>query len=136
PRLLQEIGAIAFSPFGSDILYALAPWAPHRERSGLHRRALDGSGDREVAPLPEVVASQLSLADGGRRLSFIRYENEADVDVGDLTSAHRAAGPLRRISLSDRNERPSSWSADRMSILTVSDANGGQGVFLQKLDAG
>jgi serine/threonine protein kinase len=138
PRLLQEIGAIAFAPVRGGWLYALAPWAPHRERSAILERAASGEGTRTLASIPELVASSFTADDVGRNLSFIRYEDEADVYVGSLASLHGREGrspALEKISLSDRNERPSSWSIDQRSILTVSDVGGGQGVFRQKLDA-
>jgi serine/threonine protein kinase len=136
PRLLQEVGELAFADVRGEIVYAVAPWTPHRERSGFLALKRGREAPSVWAAVPELVASSLSFDARGRRMSFIRYDDEADVYLGKLTAEKTADGALRRISLSDRNERPSSWSFDQKSILTVSDASGGQGCFLQSLDAG
>jgi serine/threonine protein kinase len=135
-RLVQEIGEVAFDSAGEDVIYALAPWVPHKEDVPLLRRG-PGTEARVIATWPGFVVSSMTLDRAHQHLSFLRYENQSDVYVGRMNGARGPDGPaLERLTFSEMNELPSSWSLDGASILIVSDANGGEGCFRQTVDGG
>ena len=48
----------------------------------------------------------------------------------------RAVGQPKRLTMSERNERPSGWSPDGKSILYVSDQDGSYDLFIQDVVTG
>lgn len=140
PRLLQESGdvTLAWTPDGR-LIYGLAPWTPRRERAGLWVVDLEPTGNesrehRQLVELPNMIVSEVSFDGSGNRLSLLRWESQADIYVAPLESGGREIGAMRRLTLSDRNERPSDWTGVGNELLIVSDERGGHRTAVQSLD--
>jgi Tol biopolymer transport system component len=130
---------VVWTPAG-DILYPRTEWLPAEPGSNVWAVRVDprtGSptaAPRAVTAWTGVGAAALTADRSGSRLAFLRFKTQADVYVGDLGDGGRRLGAPRRLTLSDRNERPSAWSADGQRVFFFSDASGNFDVVSQALD--
>ena len=136
--LAQETGRVAFQWVGDGrIFVTIAPSIFKRGRSGLY--AIDArdpalGGGAEAAsmhPVPGFAGAKIvdiSSDASGKRMVFVREDVQTDVMAGVLSADKRHLDDVRRLTLSDANERPSDWSPDSRDILIVSDAREGYGI--------
>lgn len=127
---------------GGRILYALrsAPKAEWEE-STLWARSTD-PGFREWRGQPRLVtrlgtdaeASNFSATSDGRKLVFLKAEQQYDVYIADLEDNGRRLSNARRLTLDDHNDFLSSWSLDSRSVFFWSDRNGNQDIYRQAID--
>ncbi|HEY2514542.1 MAG TPA: protein kinase, partial [Polyangiaceae bacterium] len=142
PRLFTDASraGLLWSPRGG-VVYSLAEWLPAESGANLWSVPVDPkTGQSTGAPRPITAwvgmsASALSEDARGDRVAFVRSEIQADVYVGDLQDGGMRLSSPRRLTLSDRNERPSAWGPDG-SVLFFSDRTGNFDVFAQPLDGG
>jgi hypothetical protein len=80
-----------------------------------------------------MVAIELSASASGR-LAFQRYEAQTDVFVGAWDGRLGRLVSPRRLTMNDRNDRSSAFTADGR-VLFASDRSGSNGVFVRSLDA-
>ncbi|MBX3208395.1 MAG: serine/threonine-protein kinase [Labilithrix sp.] len=133
PRLLQDVGEIAATFAGEDrLVVALAP--TRSEEAVLREIGRDGATRRDLARIGRNAVSHLRASRDGSRLSFVRYKNQTDVYVADLDD-DGSLSPLRRVTLSDDNERPSDFTSDG-ALLVVADAPQGHRVMRFDPDSG
>jgi hypothetical protein len=132
---------VLWTPSG-DILYPRSEWLPAEPGSNLWGVKVDAKTGAPLAP-PRAVshwvgvgAAALSASADLSRVAFIRFEVQADVYVGDLSNGGRTLSTPHRLTLSDRNERPSAWSKDGQGVYYFSDARGNFDVFYQPIDGG
>ncbi|HEY8212015.1 MAG TPA: protein kinase [Myxococcaceae bacterium] len=141
PRLIHsaDSGAVAWAPDGR-ILFALAERPPSEPGFTLWTVSLD-----PATGIPNTHARMLNswigtvpgmLTVAKEDIAYARFEQQTDVYLLDLESTGRAAGTPRRLTMSDRNERPSGWSPDGKSILFVSDQDGSYDLFIQDVVTG
>jgi hypothetical protein len=83
-----------------------------------------------------VGAAALSASASMSRVAFIRFDTQSDVYIGSLSQGGRALSPPRRLTLTDRNERPAAWSKDGSGVYFFSDASGNFDILYQPIDAG
>ena len=70
-----------------------------------------------------------------KRLVFSRVSAQTDVYVGDLEKGGaRLKTPPRRLTLDERNDRPSAWTPDSKAVLFISDRSGHYHIYKQALD--
>jgi len=70
-----------------------------------------------------------------KRLMFSRVSAQTDVYVGDLEKGGaRLKTPPRRLTLDERNDRPSAWTPDSKAVLFISDRSGHYHIYKQALD--
>jgi serine/threonine-protein kinase len=126
---------------GGELVFPLAEWLPAESGANLWSVRLDGATGRALEPPRQrtrwigTSAWHLSADRDGKRIAFLRFETQTDVFVGGLADRdHRLAAP-RRLTLSERNERPSGWTADGREVLFFSDRAGNFDLFRQPLDA-
>jgi serine/threonine protein kinase/Tol biopolymer transport system component len=141
-RLLHTSGhgAVAWAPDGT-IYFALAELPPKEPGFTVWSLTLD-----PATGMPRTHPRMLSSWSGGSAgmlnvtadgaMVFARYEQQVDVYVMELKAGGRHIDTPRRLTLSDRNERPSGWSPDGKSILYVSDQDGSYDLFIQDVDTG
>jgi len=141
PRLIHsaDTGAVAWAPDGR-ILFALAERPPSEPGFTLWTVSLD-----PVTGIPRAhprmlnswvgsIPGMLSVAKDD--IAYARFEQQSDVYLLDLDATGRVTGAPRRLTMSDRNERPSGWSPDGKSILYVSDQDGSYDLFIQDVVTG
>jgi predicted Ser/Thr protein kinase len=141
PRLFNDSarGGVVWTP-KNEILYPLAEWLPAESGSNLYAVAVDAktgaarSAPRAITSWVGTSASVLSASAAGGRVAFVRFELQADVFIGDLVDGGRHITTPRRLTLTDRNERPSAWSRDGRGVYFFSDRNGNFDLFFQEIN--
>jgi len=139
-----EESSFGWSP-DDRMLIALAPTMAAPERGGLF--AIDGVDFGEGTPRIDFTArhplegfaglriNDIAFDGSGRRMAFVRSESQSDVFAGTLSADGHHLDNVERLTLSDGNERPSSWSQDSRDILIVSDVGHRHAVSALSLDA-
>jgi len=134
-----DSGAVVWAPDGR-ILFALAERPPSEPGFTLWSVTLDpttGLPQTHARMLNSWIGStpgMLSMAKGD--ITYARFEQQTDVYLLDLDAGGRASGQPRRLTMSERNERPSGWSPDGKSVLYVSDQDGSYDLFIQDVVTG
>ena len=128
-------GAMLWAP--GRLLYALAELPPSDSGFSLWSLPVDGAGERQGEPRrlhawSGFVPDMMSLANDGR-IAYARVESQADVYLGKLVNGGRALDATYRVTLSERDEYPSDFTADGKSVLYTSDQDGTTDVFLHTL---
>ncbi|HVE83059.1 MAG TPA: protein kinase, partial [Myxococcales bacterium] len=123
----EDNGAVVWAPDGR-IIFALEERPPSEPGFTLWTVSLDpttGLPRAHARMLSAWVGSSPGMLSASREgLAYARFEQQTDVYLIDLDGSGRAAAPPRRLTMSERNERPSGWSPDGKSILYVSDQDG------------
>jgi len=70
----------------------------------------------------------------GKRLTVVKWNEQADVYVGELEADGRGLKPPRRLTLDERDDYPSGWTADSKTVLFASNRNRTQDIFRQAID--
>ncbi len=131
---------MVWTPAG-EIIFPRTEWLPAEAGSNLwavsvdlHTGAPSTAPPRELTSWVGVGAAALSASASGERIAFIRFEAQTDVYVGALSNGGRALTTPTRLTLTDRNERPSAWSKDSRGVYFFSDRSGNFDIFFQALD--
>lgn len=103
---------------GAGSLYLL-------DRRGNKRQLEIGAG---------LTVADMSATVDGKRLAVIRASEQSDVYVAGVTK-NGFAGEPRRVTLDDRDDRPSGWLPDNATLLFDSDRNGTFDVFRQRAES-
>jgi len=128
--LAQETGEIAFDwRRDGRLVFARAPTTSEPERSGLFAidardLAVDSRDGRPAAVRPFGGLAGTKISDvtfdaTGERAVIVQSEAEADVVAGRIAADGSRLEEIQRVTLSDRNEWPSEWTADSQRILMV-----------------
>jgi len=78
--------------------------------------------------------SQLSVAAHTNKLAFVNEVQQMDVYISELEPKAEGARPPWRLTLSDANEVPFTWTPDSRAVVFTSDRNGAVNIFRQPLD--
>src|SRR5207253_886616 len=100
------------------LFYATAERAPRPPGATVWARAIDEAtgapkGDAERVTFragPDVAA--LSISDDGARVALLAFEFQADVFVGSLRDGGKKLDEPVRLTLDQRQDRPSGWTRD------------------------
>lgn len=138
PALLLESGATALVWRQDALLYALGSREARDGRVSLYAQPMEGLTARGPARVlfdwSGSVPQSLS-ADRHGTLAYVRLDAQMDVEVADLADDGHRLESARRLTMSDRNERPSGWSRDGQRVLFVSDGDDHLRPFAQALDS-
>jgi Tol biopolymer transport system component len=132
---------VVWSPDG-EIVYPRTEWLPAEAGSNLWSVPVDprtGAATAEPRAITSWVgvgAAALTADRAMSRIVFIRFEAQADVYVGALADGGRTLMTPQRLTLSDRNERPSAWSRDGRGVYFFSDASGNFDILYQEVAGG
>jgi len=89
---------------------------------------------RQITNWPGFSFVTFSATADSRRLTFLKYTYEADVFVGEVDLKVKRLGGMRRLTLDEHNDLPTSWTGDSKSVIFFSDRNGFSNIFRQSLD--
>ncbi len=78
-------------------------------------------------------ASPTGTADG-KRLAFLKANFQSDVYVAELEAGGTKLTTPRRLTLDERNDWPTAWTADSRAVLFWSNRNGSNQIFKQSID--
>ncbi|HEX9120999.1 MAG TPA: hypothetical protein VF840_10710 [Terriglobales bacterium] len=109
--------------------------AKPQDPAGGALHVLDARGnDRRVEIGAGLSVAQMSATLDDRKLAIIRANKQADVYASAIARDGSLSEP-RRITLDDRDDRPSGWMPDGDTLLFESNRNGTWDVFRQRLEA-
>jgi DNA-binding winged helix-turn-helix (wHTH) protein/Tol biopolymer transport system component len=137
PDVLVSASAVSTATLhpSGRLLYARA----EADGSVLWDVSADLSTGRAVGPARRVfewhdaLVSAVTLSADGRRAVAVRGSPQADVAVGDLAEGGTALHDPRRLTLDDRGDWLSSWTADSTAVVFSSNRNAHSDVFRQEL---
>ncbi len=134
-NLCQNPQGFWWAPDGR-LVYSLAEPSPNQNDSNLWGIPVDASGKPQGAPakLTNWVGFSFATPAGtadGKKLAFLRMSYESDAYVGELQAGGNKMGPPRRLTLDERNDWPTAWSADSKAVVFWSDRNGRNQIFKQ-----
>ncbi len=90
---------------------------------------------RRISDWADFSLANPSAAADGKRAIFSRVNAQADVYVGDVEAGGKRLKALpRRLTLDERNDWPTAWSADSRAIFFFSDRSGKYEIYRQALD--
>lgn len=129
---------LVWAPTG-HIIYSRAEAHPNQGDSNLWQLNLNArTGRSSGSPVrltnDHDTISAISLTSDGRRLAMIRATGQADVYLADIEEQGKKLSAPRRFTLDQRQDFPSSWTADSNEVLVVSDRDGPNHIFRQRVD--
>ncbi len=140
-RLFQSWrGALPFcwTPDGR-LIYALREMPPNEASSNLWAVEIDAASG-EAAGTPTRLTQlngynfkDISLTRNGRHLSYLLEQNQSDVYFGELRNGGALLTNARRLTLDDRDDRPSGWMRDSQEILFRSNRGGNWSLLKQDI---
>jgi Tol biopolymer transport system component len=77
--------------------------------------------------------SRMTIAERADKLAFVNEVQQMDVYISELDPRGRKAGPPWRLTLSDANDVPFTWTPDSQSVVFISDRNGNVNIFRQAI---
>jgi len=138
-NLCQNPQGFWWAPDGR-LIFSLAEPSPNANDSNLWEVKLDpGTGKPEDKPARITnwagfsFASPTGTADG-KRLAFLKSSFQSDVYVAELDAGGAKLTTPRRLTLNERDDWPSAWTADSRAVLFYSDRNGSNQIFKQNID--
>jgi len=138
PRLCRQ-RSHWWSPDGR-LIFTMSEPEPNRNDENLWEIRVDartGKPDgqpRRITNWVGVVPEISGATADGKRLTLVKWTDQADVYVGELEANGRRLKPPRRLTLDQRNDYPTGWTADSKAVLFVSDRNRTQDIFRQAID--
>jgi hypothetical protein len=93
----------------------------------------EGSSSRFQADIgPEMTVADMSVTADGKQISVVRTKEQSDVYVSEVRGNTSLSEP-RRLTLDERDDRPSGWLLDNSTVLFDSNRNGSLDVFQQSI---
>ncbi|HEY4901306.1 MAG TPA: hypothetical protein VIH91_10865 [Terriglobales bacterium] len=114
--------------------------APVTSDSDLWAMPLDATTGKPTGPptqltnWPGFSFAMLGATADAKRLAFLKVNYQADVYIGDLDPKTIHLSGMRRLTLDEHNDLPTSWTGDSKSVIFFSDRNGQSNIFRQALD--
>jgi eukaryotic-like serine/threonine-protein kinase len=138
-NLCQNPQGFWWAPDGR-LVYSLAEPSPNQNDSNLWSIPVDvvtGRSQGAPAKLTNWAGFSFAYPTGnadGKKLAFLRTSYESDVYVGELEAGGKRLSPPRRLTLDERNDWPTAWTADSKAVVFWSDRNGRNQVFKQNIN--
>ncbi|MBC7926421.1 MAG: protein kinase, partial [Bryobacteraceae bacterium] len=134
--LKGQIGAVAWAG-PSRIIYALRE---SRELESMWEARFEADGSLRGVPVQLARAedygyAMLTCSNDGTRAAVVRVSSQTDVYLAPAGTGKMAGFQPRRLTVDDRNDRPSAWTADSSSVIFTSDRNGNPDIFRQGVDS-
>jgi serine/threonine protein kinase/Tol biopolymer transport system component len=122
------------------LIYSLAEPSPNQNDSNLWEVDVDtqtGKPEGKPARITNWAGFSFAYPTGtadGKHLAFLKLSYESDVYVAELQAGGTRLTAPRRLTLDERNDWPTAWTADSRAVIFSSDRNGRSQVFKQNLD--
>ena len=135
-----RLGTAIAWPDRDRLIYTLQEAPPNDENFNLWRVHLDQRTGRPSGAGTRITNDQtpiagVSVTSDGKRIALLRREFQTDVYLAELPAQGKQLSPLRRLTLDDRNDWPSTWTPDSKAVLFVSNRDGPNHIFRQSVDA-
>jgi Tol biopolymer transport system component len=123
----------------SQLIFAKGAAPPQQESYALWALTIDPQTSQPVGA-PTLLTSwfsqsvgSISVSQDGHRVLLTKGRTRGNVYVGDLSAADDTLSNVRQLTLDDRVNWPSGWTADGRAVLFHSDRNGDFDLFRQGL---
>ncbi|MGI8962025.1 MAG: LpqB family beta-propeller domain-containing protein [Bryobacteraceae bacterium] len=131
--------ALGWTPDGR-LLYPLREPRPNQQDTNLWSVRLDSETAHPLGPSARItsgrgIAVQLSLSNDGRRIALRRHAPQPDVYVADLERGDKRLSTPRRLTLDERLDYATAWTADSKAVVFYSNRDGPFHIFKQSIDA-
>lgn len=131
--------AVGWTPDGR-LIYPRREPRPNQQDTNLWGVRMDSGRARPVGPPMRItsgtgIAVELSLSRDGKRMALRRHTPQSDVYIADLLDAGKRVGKPRRLTLDDRLDYVSAWTADGREVVFYSNRGGTFHVFRQAINA-
>ena len=83
----------------------------------------------------EGFASSAQMSADGRRVTAVVDRAQTDIYIGDLDATGTGLSNVRRLTLNESWDRPSTWLPDSRTVLFNSNRHGAHGIYSQRIDA-
>jgi serine/threonine protein kinase len=101
----------------------------------IHTAAPGATGTTALTEWGSDQIEQISASSDGSRFTFLRATIQADVYVADFDARHTVLMTPKRLTLDERDDFATVWTPDSTRVIFVSDRNGLQDLFKQRLDS-
>ncbi len=81
------------------------------------------------------IAVQLSLSKDGKRIAIRKHSPQPDIYIADLEGNGKSVNANRRLTLDERLDYVTAWTADSKAVIFYSNRNGPFHIFRQNIDA-
>ncbi len=138
-NLCQNPQGFWWAPDGR-LIFSLAEPSPNDNDSNLWEVKLDprtGKPEDKPARITTWAGFSFAFPTGtadGKKLAFLKSNFQSDVYVAELETGGAKLTTPRRLTLNERNDWPTAWTADSRTVLFWSDRNGSNQVFKQNID--
>ncbi|MFL6352367.1 MAG: LpqB family beta-propeller domain-containing protein [Bryobacteraceae bacterium] len=131
--------ALGWTPDG-QLIYPRREPRPNQQDTNLWAMRLDSTSARPAGPSIRVtngrgIAVQLSFRNDGKRIALRRHAPQPDVYVADLIGGDKKLSVPRRLTLDERLDYATAWTADSKAVVFYSNRDGPFHVFKQSIDA-
>ena len=131
--------ALGWTPDGR-LIYPRREPRPNHQDTNLWSVRLDARTARPIDPSARItsgtgIAVQLSLSTDAQRMALRRHAPQPDVYVADLLGPERRLSKPRRLTLDQRLDYATAWTADSKAVIFYSNRDGPFHVFKQSIDA-
>jgi Tol biopolymer transport system component/DNA-binding winged helix-turn-helix (wHTH) protein len=131
--------AIAWTPDGR-LIYPRREPRPSQQDTNLWWVRLDSGLVRVVGRPARItrgtgIAVECSVSRDGKRLALRRHAPQADIYIAELSGEKRRLSNPRRLTLDERLDYATAWTADSKTVVFYSNRGGTFHVFKQAIDA-
>jgi Tol biopolymer transport system component len=131
--------ALVWMPDGR-LIYPVTEPRPNQQDTNLWSVRL---GSRRAYPVGQStritsgrgIAVQLSRSNDGKRIALRRHAPQPDIYIADLVGAEKKVSTPRRLTLDERRDYVTAWTADSKAVLFYSNRDGPFHIFKQSIDA-
>jgi hypothetical protein len=89
---------------------------------------------KRITNWAEGLLPEISGTSDGKQLVVTKFDNQADVYVGELEAGGRGLRNPRRLTLEESDDFPGTWMPDSKAVLFWSNRNATWGIYKQGLD--
>jgi DNA-binding winged helix-turn-helix (wHTH) protein/Tol biopolymer transport system component len=131
--------ALAWMP-DARLIYSMPEPRPNQQDTNLWSVRLDFRTASPVGQSARItsgrgIAVQLSHSDDGKRIALRRHAPQPDIYIADLVGPEKKVSTPRRLTLDERRDYVTAWTADSKAAIFYSNRDGPFHIFKQSIDA-
>ena len=122
---------------GGRLLYSLEEDAPNQSDSNVWSIQVDDHGHPLSQPTritnDHGNVGRISVDENGKRMAILRQASQTDVYLTEVDHRNKQLSTPRRLTLDERDDWPTAWTADGKSVVFVSDRDGPMQIYRQAI---
>jgi len=127
--------------YDGRVIFPLAEPPPNDTDANLWEIKVDTRSSRPIGEPRRLTTwagftfHDFSATADSRRMTFLKVSYQSDAYVGELEAGNTRLKTPRRVTLDERQDRPTAWTPDSKALIFTSDRNGTSDVFKQDINA-